>query len=134
MAYTPKTWECGETITADALNHLEQGVASAGGGAEPLIVSFDHTETIEGNTYDFYDKTWQEITNALDSGRLVALKYHSLVTDVHELVPIIRTFNIGPIFGCLGLAVSDNVGGSVLTYNFAAISADQFISVQTSFS
>lgn len=32
MAYEPKTWECGETITADALNHLEQGVANAGGG------------------------------------------------------------------------------------------------------
>lgn len=30
MAYEPKTWECGEVVTADALNHLEQGVASAG--------------------------------------------------------------------------------------------------------
>lgn len=28
MAYTPKTWVTGETITADALNHLEQGVAN----------------------------------------------------------------------------------------------------------
>ena len=32
MAYEPKTWECGETITADALNHLEQGLANVGGG------------------------------------------------------------------------------------------------------
>lgn len=32
MAYEPKVWECGETIAADALNHLEQGVANAGGG------------------------------------------------------------------------------------------------------
>ena len=31
MAYEPKTWECGETITAEALNHMEQGIASGGG-------------------------------------------------------------------------------------------------------
>ena len=31
MAYTPKTWECGDTITAEDLNHLEQGVEDAGG-------------------------------------------------------------------------------------------------------
>lgn len=27
MTYTPKTWECGETITAEDLNHMEQGIA-----------------------------------------------------------------------------------------------------------
>lgn len=37
MAYTPKTWQCGETIMADDLNHMEQGIAQ-GGAVEPLIV------------------------------------------------------------------------------------------------
>ena len=32
MSYTPKEWVCGETITADALNHIEQGIADSGGG------------------------------------------------------------------------------------------------------
>lgn len=35
MAYTKKTWECGETITADALNRMEDGIEEAlqsGGG------------------------------------------------------------------------------------------------------
>lgn len=31
MAYEPKTWTCGETITADALNHIEDGIANASG-------------------------------------------------------------------------------------------------------
>lgn len=31
MAYEPKTWECGDVVTAEALNNLEQGVANAGG-------------------------------------------------------------------------------------------------------
>ena len=30
MAYESKTWECGEVVTADALNHMEQGIADAG--------------------------------------------------------------------------------------------------------
>ena len=29
MAYTPKTWVCGETITADGLNNIEEGVQEA---------------------------------------------------------------------------------------------------------
>ena len=29
MAYTPKTWACGDTITADELNRMEQGIAEA---------------------------------------------------------------------------------------------------------
>ena len=32
MAYTPKTWACDETITADGLNHIEQGIAEASSG------------------------------------------------------------------------------------------------------
>lgn len=32
MAYEKQTWTCGETITADKLNHIENGLASAGGG------------------------------------------------------------------------------------------------------
>ena len=56
MAYTPKTWECGETITADALNHIEQGIASSGGGTEPLVV---HPTGIIGGM--ILDRTWQEI-------------------------------------------------------------------------
>ena len=58
MAYEPKTWERGEVISADALNHIERGIAEAGGGA--LIVHVDE----EGVT----DKTWQEIHDALANG------------------------------------------------------------------
>lgn len=31
MAYTPKEWKCGDSITAEALNHIEQGIANCGG-------------------------------------------------------------------------------------------------------
>lgn len=33
MAYTPKTWENGEIIEAEELNHMEQGIAAADAAA-----------------------------------------------------------------------------------------------------
>ena len=68
MAYEPKTWERGEVISADALNHIEQGVAEAseGGGTEPLIVNVTEND---GNYY--MDKTFGEIRVAFLSGRTV---------------------------------------------------------------
>lgn len=35
MAYTPKTWECGENITSERLNKLEEGVADIMSGYVP---------------------------------------------------------------------------------------------------
>lgn len=31
MAYTRHTWECGEEITAEKLNNLEEGISQGGG-------------------------------------------------------------------------------------------------------
>lgn len=60
MAYTPKTWACGDTITADELNRMEEGISSAqGGGGTPLVVNV----VAEGSATTL-DKTWQEIYDA----------------------------------------------------------------------
>lgn len=32
MAYTPKVWQCGDTISAEELNRMEEGISSASGG------------------------------------------------------------------------------------------------------
>ena len=40
MSYTPTNWQCGDTVTADKLNKMEQGIANAGsGGGESVGVS-----------------------------------------------------------------------------------------------
>lgn len=70
MAYEPKTWVCGETITAEALNHIEQGIAS--GGTEPLILT-THIEQDETQVCSVLDKTFQEVEDAFSSGRAVIL-------------------------------------------------------------
>lgn len=82
MAYTPKTWQCGETIMADDLNHIEQGIAQ-GGAVEPLIVhqqvmtaeeiaEVGLTGVTVGNAYRL-DTPTTTIKQALLSGRMVLL-------------------------------------------------------------
>ena len=41
MAFEPKTWKCGDTIFAEELNRMEQGIVEAGqgsGGPSSFIV------------------------------------------------------------------------------------------------
>lgn len=64
MAYTKQTWTSGETVTAAKLNHMEDGIANGeSGGSGVLVVHVDNNYTM--------DKTWQEITDALNAGMVV---------------------------------------------------------------
>lgn len=40
MAYTPTNWQDGDIITADKLNHLEQGIAANGQAIEDATLEF----------------------------------------------------------------------------------------------
>ena len=71
MSYEPKEWKCGDTISAEDLNHLEQGVANAGGGSAPLVVQ---QVLVDRDSYRL-DKTWQEIYDAFPN---------VCVEDVHD--------------------------------------------------
>lgn len=64
MGYTPTTWNTGDTITASALNKIEQGIAEGGGGA--VIVNEEDGGVL--------DKTFAEIYNLLKSGTPVYIK------------------------------------------------------------
>lgn len=67
MSYTPTEWNTGDTITASALNKIENGIANAGSA---LIVTSSY---IGGE--NTMDKTVQEIHDALMSGTPVYYKY-----------------------------------------------------------
>lgn len=59
MSYEPKEWQCGDTITAEDLNRMEQGIAQGGGGSELLVIEIDTDENAMT-----MNKTWQEINDA----------------------------------------------------------------------
>lgn len=65
MAYVETVWRCGDEITADRMNNLEEGVQQAlgcCGGGEPLIVRVDWSNGT-------LNKTFGEIKQALFGGR-----------------------------------------------------------------
>lgn len=71
MAYNPTNWECGDVVTAEKLNKLEEAVenlslAIEGGGSEPLVVrvTMEQDTPSAGEITYTLDKTWQEISDA----------------------------------------------------------------------
>lgn len=61
MSYDKQNWQTGDVITANKLNHIEDGIAGAGGGGGVLVVSAVYDEQTDTTTLD---KTWQEIHDA----------------------------------------------------------------------
>lgn len=64
MSYVKNTWQTGDTITATGLNHMEDGIADAGGGGALIvnIVDVPEQQTVH------LDKTWKEIKEAILAG------------------------------------------------------------------
>lgn len=76
MAYTPTTWATGDTITASAMNKIENGIASAGGA---LIVNTNGASQNACGEYDYnetLDATFAEIYDTLAEGKPVYIKRH----------------------------------------------------------
>lgn len=69
MAYTKTTWATGDTITADKLNHAEQGIYDANAGA--LIIA---TYSLETYTTSL-NKKYGEIVAMFESGICPVIKY-----------------------------------------------------------
>lgn len=59
MSYEKQTWTTGDTITANKLNHMEDGISGAGGGGGVLVLTYEETEDVV-----VLGQTWQEINDA----------------------------------------------------------------------
>lgn len=71
MSYEKQTWQTGDVITEEKLNHIENGIADAGTG---LIVNAE----VDGQTQrEVLDKTWEEIHDAIVAGRNVIVAKES---------------------------------------------------------
>ena len=65
MSYEKQTWNTGDTITDDKLNHMEDGISSVGS----LVVNY-----VFGESTDTLDKTYAEIRSALLAGKTIFVK------------------------------------------------------------
>ena len=89
MAYERQTWECGETITAEKLNHMEEGISSASGGGTALLA----TITIGEESELSIDKTYEEMANALINGNPINVVLRRVEFEDEELYRITQ-FNL----------------------------------------
>ena len=97
MSYEKQTWANGDVITANGLNHMEDGIAGAGGGAEPLIVNV----TVESSVATA-DKTWRELYTAFNSGRLCPIIWEEDIgteTPTHRRGLILGLYSYGGEIG-----------------------------------
>lgn len=65
MSYTPTNWTTGDTITASALNKIEQGIANAGGGGGGTQIGY----TME-NDLMVLDASYNDLKQILLSGSI----------------------------------------------------------------
>ena len=77
MSYTPTSWSTGDTITAAAMNKIENGIANAGGGVSGLCTDTDGT----------LNKTYNEIVAMITAGTLPFLFFED-ATDTYSLLPL----------------------------------------------
>ena len=74
MSYEKQTWVNGEVITADKLNHMENGIGEGGGGIE--IISGEMA--IDGGEYGFIcTTTYEEVLAMFESGVIPFLEVHT---------------------------------------------------------
>lgn len=122
MSYTPTTWTTGDTITATAMNKIENGIANAGGGTGGVIIN---------DTSGTLDKTFAEIYDLLNNGTPCFIRWvYNQTTDLEdlegeytystELIPIISVYKYNESYRIAACCT-----------NFGTVSNDHFIGMPT---
>ena len=120
MSYSKQTWATGDTVTAEKLNHMEDGIEGAGGGGGaggmaviPLEMSGTDTQT---------SLTWSEIKDIVESGNAAVLRFSYeeegffQIMDYHVINVMLEsgTYSISAIF-----SEDELVGGVIFIANSA---------------
>lgn len=86
MAYKRHDWECGDVVTAELLNNIEDGIEEAleccgGGGGSAKLVLEERAATVEecangGFVSIITSHTWQEIYDLIENGTPMCAYYN----------------------------------------------------------
>ena len=91
MSYTPTSWNTGDTITAAAMNKIENGIANAGGGGFDAVLTAHKSSN---------NASWTAILN---EGSYDALA--SLLNDQIPPVVCFRCYDAGNVYVGFGSMV-----------------------------
>ena len=79
MSYTPTNWQTGDTVTAERLNKMENGIQTA---VDPYIVNLTPTAQDFSGTMD---KALAEITAAYEAGKNIIFRLWGSSTLFYDL-------------------------------------------------
>lgn len=94
MSYTPTTWTTGDTITATAMNKIENGIANAGGTTWDAVIRLTHADnsgpdTTANLTPSIVSGTFSDISNkVLNGGCPCVLVEYVHPWGMHYAVPM----------------------------------------------
>lgn len=130
MAYEMHEWVCNEPITADKLNHMEQGIVEAQNDeSDDVLIIREDTEATTSSKRVF-DKTWQQVYDALQNGtRVIFLQETDLPPTVIASFVVSAsndTSNQIAPYHVLAIETASATVGSVATY---ADTADGYLYV-----
>lgn len=85
MAYTKQSWKTGDVITADKLNHMEDGIGSGGSTGLEMVLRFTGAmENNASNIITLQAPDFEDIEQACANGEFVqASVYYSLIGSTH---------------------------------------------------
>ena len=79
MSYISTNWKTGDIVTSEKLNHMEDGIANSESVMIITVVTEDPAQSaknlLRAKINDkFLDKTWQQIFDALNTGKVCVIK------------------------------------------------------------
>lgn len=92
MAYTKNTWQTGDIVSSQKLNHMEDGIADAGG----VMVINDVNGTL--------DKTWQEIYDAMSAGKLCIVRNDMWASN--SVIAVVPVMSVAIADGDYGVSIT----------------------------
>lgn len=84
MSYEKQTWVNGEVITADKLNHMENGIGEGSGGTVTINARVTRDAQSGECTIEELDKTFEEVVSLFENGTdfRVAVELYESVGDM----------------------------------------------------
>lgn len=79
MAYEKQTWETGQVITAEKLNHMEDGIEGASNNVFMINVT-------TGDSVISTDVSFNDIKNAMESGKIITFAPFEVVIQGTALI------------------------------------------------
>lgn len=104
MSYTPTNWNTGDTITAAAMNKIENGIANAGGSYD-AVIRLTHTndsgsDTPANMTPSIVSGTFAQLSDIVDNGNVpnILVEYYHPWGMTSTLCGVIQYINPTAIF------------------------------------